>query len=61
MEAAASASLQFDQHRPKQVKMASPLLELRNDEIFAIEKFPDAMMEGGEVVVASFGTGDSAT
>jgi len=24
-----------------------------------IEKFPDAMMEDGEVVVASFGTGDS--
>jgi hypothetical protein len=42
------------------VKTAPPLLELRNDAIFAIEKFPDAMMEGGEVVVASFGTGDSA-
>jgi hypothetical protein len=59
LEAAASESLlQVD---PKLVKMAQPLLESRSDGIFGIEMFPDAMMVGGEVVVASFGTGGSAT
>jgi hypothetical protein len=42
------------------VKTAQPLVELWSDGIFAIEKFPDAMMVGGEVVVASFETGGSA-
>ena len=37
-----------------------PLLELQSGGIFAIEKFPDAMMVDGEVVGASFETGDSA-
>jgi len=57
LEAAASESLQVD---PMLVKTAQPPLELRSDVIFAIEKFPDAMMVDGEVVVASFETGDSA-
>jgi hypothetical protein len=43
LEAAASEFLQVD---PKLVKKARPLVELRSDGIFAIEKFPDAMMVG---------------
>jgi hypothetical protein len=43
------------------VKTVQPPLELQSGGVFAIEKFPDAMMAGGEVVVASFETGDSAT
>ena len=46
---------------PKLAKTVKPLLELQSGGIFAIEKFPGVMMVGGEVVVASFETGDSAT
>jgi hypothetical protein len=42
-QAAASEFLQVDL---KLVKKARPLVELRSDGIFAIEKFPDAMMVG---------------
>jgi hypothetical protein len=37
----------------------TPLLEFQNDAIFAIERFLDAMMVGGEAVVASSETANS--
>jgi hypothetical protein len=45
-----AASLQFDRRFPRAVKTVQPLLELQSGGIFAIEKFPDAMMVDGEVV-----------
>jgi hypothetical protein len=60
LEAAAFESLQVVQRPLEPVKMVQQLLELQNDGIFAIGKFPDAMMVGGVVVEASFETGDSA-
>ena len=61
LEVAASESPQVDQRPAKLVETVQPLLELQSGGIFAIEKFPDAMVVGREVVIVSFEIGDFAT
>jgi len=53
-----AAFLQADRRSPRPAKAVSPLLEFQNDAT-SIERFLDAMMVGGEAVVASSETVNS--